>query len=227
MATSYREATPGTDTQLRFDEVTPFTGALDALGFKRLMHVTVVGSREATAVWHSREGDAVAEPEWMPGHKPLLMFRTLLEDGAIIQTGGLREGWIRHAPFWPRQHHPRAGYFMEERAGMPHELWARHQERVAEVCAQRGTKPVDHTGRETFLDLAQRAVRLAGKRTRVAFLAGLATLIASVVPLSLNRGRFADWAMAGMVLVFFAVMGAVFRLTLKLPWPKPTPASRP
>lgn len=224
MATSYREAKR--DAEVRFEEVTPFNGALEALGFTRLMHVTVAGAKVATAVWSPRDGDAVAEPEWMPGHKPLLVFRTLMEDGAIVQTGGLREGWIRHAPFWPRQHHPLAGYYLEERAGMPHELWARHRERVAEVAGQRRTKPEDHSERETFLLLAGRAVALARKRSRASFFAALLALVVGVISLHASRGGIADLAMAGMVLVFLGVMGGVFRLILKLPWPKPKPVTR-
>jgi hypothetical protein len=219
LAAMYREA--AADEQGRFDEVTPYTGALEALGFTRLCRVTVGSGKAISQVWVSREGDAFAEPEWMPGPAPHLSFRSVLPDGTILQTSTPRVGKVRLIPFWTRQHHPKAGYLLEERAGMPHELWARHRERVAEAARSRGGASALDASLAVFLDLANRTVKLARARARLAQWVGLALFLAVAIPLSVKQ--HAGWALALTALVWAVATWGTFALSLRLGWPRLEP----
>ena len=220
----YREVADG-ETQVRFEEVSAYTGALQALGFRPLCRVAVGQGKQAAQVWVSGDETAFAEPEWMPGPRPMLVFRTALSDGAIIQTSTPREGAARFIPFWTRQHQPKAGYYLEEHAGMPHELWARHQAKVAEVSGARGARVLPHGGGHVFLDMAERTVRLARGRTRTAQWAGLALFLALVIPLTLARDRYPGFLLPLTALFWAAATVGIFRALLLTGFPRLKPPS--
>ncbi len=215
------------ETQVRFDEVTAYTGALQALGFRPLTRVTLGQGKQAAQIWASAAEDAWAEPEWMPGPRPMLVFRTALADGAIIQTSTPREGGARFIPFWTRQHQPKAGYFLEERPGMPHELWARHQARVAALSQARSARVLPHGSGQVFLDMAARTVRLARGRTRVAQVAGLALFLALAIPLTLGREQYPGFLLPLTALFWAGATLGIFRLLLLTGFPRLKPPRGP
>ena len=209
----------------RLDEVTPLTPTLEVLGFEPL-GLTAVGSEGAVAaVWVHRSGTAWAEPEWFPGRKPHLTFRSIFEDGTIVQTSMPREGLLRLLPFWTRQHHPKAGYFLEERAAMPHEVWARHQERIAEHARARSTSAPPHSSMDLFLAMAQRTLRIARIRTRIAQVVGLVAFLAVAIPVTFTPG-LPDAALALTALVWVAASLGSFQAVRALPVPRIQPLSK-
>jgi hypothetical protein len=85
-------------------------------------------------------------PEWL-FHQPHASFKTMLEDGAIVDTRNTaRWAILDWLPlFAPYQHHPAAGYLLENMGrARPDEVWARHRERVALLLAHRRTHVRPH-----------------------------------------------------------------------------------
>lgn len=221
----YRDFTGDLEAEQRLDEVTALTPALTALGFTKL-GLAAVGSEGAVEqVWSSREKDAFAEPAWLPGKRPHLSFRTLFEDGTILETTTPREGPVRFVPFWTRQHQPRSGYFYEEHQGMPHELWLRHKARIDAHRTASSSAIPSHDSLTLFIALAERAVRIARIRTRLSQVLGLVALIAVAVPVTLRKDLFPSWTLPLTAIVWGGATWGVFRLMLSGSIPKVRPAA--
>ncbi|MBX5484000.1 MAG: hypothetical protein IRZ16_19420 [Myxococcaceae bacterium] len=222
----YRDLSGDRAAEARLDEVGALTPALSAMGFTKAGLVAVGREGAVEQIWHSRDGDAFAEPSWFPGKRPHLSFRTLFRDGTIVETSWPREGVVRFIPFWSRQHAPGTGYFYEARAGMPHELWQRHRERIVAHAAARGTSVMSHNRIEVFLALAERAVRIARIRTRLAQVLGLLALTVAAIPVTVRPDIFPSWCLPLTALVWAAVTWGVFAGMVRSSTPKIEPAER-
>lgn len=219
----YQDVTQDSLRASKLDEVRPLSPALEALGFEPLGLAGVGSEGAVAAIWVHKSGEAWAEPEWFPGKKPQLTFRTLFADGTIVQTSFPREGMLRLFPFWTRQHHPRAGYFLHEKRGMPHELWAAHKERIAAHASRRATSIPSHAQMRLFIAMAERTIRVARLRARVAQTLGLIVFFAVAIPVTFDR-TLPGWVLPLTALLWAAASWGAFRLMLALPVPRIRPA---
>lgn len=146
-------------------EVLP-TPAIDQqladLGFERLgcLRAAARGASTAqfVAVWRSSRGDAFAVPEVHPrGDERFCYFRTLLADGALIDTADEPQGMAGLSGGAARQSISGAGYDVcivesPSLAG----LWRQHQQRVSE----HSSPPRRHRSMEASVLLSQHSVAL-------------------------------------------------------------------
>lgn len=208
-----------------FDEVTPLRPALEAMGFEPLVKVSVGSGERPEQIWANPSKGAFAEPAWGPKQTPHLAFRSFFSDGTIVETTGPREGLLRFVPFWPRVHQPRAGYFYEEYPGLPHQLWQRHQQRVAEHFGQGQRALAPHADPDAFVAMARRSVRIGRLRTRVAQWAGIAALVAVAVPLTVRKDLFPGWMLPLSALAWALVTWGSHGVMLHLRLPRLRPAA--
>ncbi|HEY3449556.1 MAG TPA: hypothetical protein VGK67_24600 [Myxococcales bacterium] len=99
-----------------------------------------------TMVLTDPEELSFTRPEWLFG-LPHASFKTMLEDGAIVDTRNTaRRALLDWLPLLaPYQHHPAAGYLLENVGrAPPDEVWTRHRERVKQIVAQRRTRVRPH-----------------------------------------------------------------------------------
>lgn len=219
----YRQLDSSAGAEARLDEVTPLTPALEALGFTRLLVVTADAGAAPEAIWVHRGPDAFAEPSWGPGKSPQLSIRTFFADGSIVETTQPRTGVLRYLPFWPRAHHPAAGYFYEELEGMPHALWLRHRSRVEER-REDGHPLAPHTT-ASFVAMARRGAQVGRTRTRAAQWLGLVILAAAAIPITLEKERFPQWLLPFTALLWAAATWGIHSAMLRLPSPRLRPAA--
>jgi hypothetical protein len=151
---------------------------LAALGFTPLgaLCATPQGpdSEQVVAVWVSPERDAFAVPEANPrGEEVLCYFRTLLHDGALIDTSD--EANRMHGFFVGRTRLPirGAGYDVVHMPGQPlAELWTSHQRRVA----AEESAPRPHRTMEQCVALSRHSVALFSRVLRVGMFTDLAAV---------------------------------------------------
>jgi len=107
----------------------------------------VAGStKTVTMVLTDPEELCFTRPEWLFG-LPHASFKTMLEDGAIVDTRNTaRRAILDWLPLLaPYQHHPAAGYLLENLGrAAPDEIWAHHRQRLALIVAERHTRVRPH-----------------------------------------------------------------------------------
>jgi hypothetical protein len=128
-----------------------------------------------------------ARPEDLFG-RPHVSFKTLLEDGTIVDT----RNTVRYALldvlaiFSPYHHQPSAGYLTERLGRAPPEtIWERHRERLREIVEARRTRVRPHD-MAVCTHAMNRSWAVASRRTNlgivVAMLVGLALVMLSELP---------------------------------------------
>ena len=183
----------------------------------------------------SPDGDAFCDPECVAGVH-WLRFRTVLADGAMIETrrtldGGpplkkvtgsqaydarvqARFGNITHET--GGHSYPQRGYYAERLSGTAVDVWRRHQERVAAISGRRGSRPVDHRSFDLWCTTGDRCMairREAGALAEVSAIVPILTLFAAamIAPIA-ARGW---WGLLADVILFVPVVRA---LTCVLWW---------
>lgn len=127
-----------------------------------------------TMVLTDPEELSFTRPEWLFG-LPHASFKTMLEDGAIVDTRNTaRRAILDHLPLLaPYQHHPAAGYLLENLGrARPEELWTRHRERVKELVEKRRTRVRPHD-MALCTAVMNRSWALASARATVGLAVGL------------------------------------------------------
>ena len=161
------------------EEATVVSEILDRLGDLRFELAGYMEQRTGkksfiTMVLVDPEGLSFTRPEWL-FELPHVSFKTLLEDGTLVDTRNIaRYPILDLLPlFAPYQHHPAAGYLLENMGREPpEEVWARHRTRVKEIMAERRTRVRPH-------DMAMctaamnRSWAIASKRSAIGVSVGL------------------------------------------------------
>ncbi|MGC4114544.1 MAG: hypothetical protein QM765_08020 [Myxococcales bacterium] len=127
-----------------------------------------------TMVLTDPEALCFTRPEWLFG-VPHASFKTMLEDGTIVDTRNTaRRAFMDYVPLLsPYQHHPAAGYLLENVGrAPPEEVWTRHRERVKELVAQRRTRVRPHD-MALCTAIMNRSWALVSARSRVGVAVGL------------------------------------------------------
>lgn len=185
---TYRSISPIEITPAADHRVPALNAELETLGFRFLGPMEVKGvingrlEAEVTDVFASPDGSAFAEPERFFS-ADVLDFRTLFNDGTIIETALMRVDPKMSkrgtAKMWPRTNLPRAGYLVDLRtSGAVWEVWEAHRTRVSEHMRSSGHAPLAHQAPALYFQLCRQALELAMQRKGVEI---LLTLISSII----------------------------------------------
>ncbi len=230
--TLYTDVTGNPDAEGRADQLPELREALLTLGFKRVGFLEarssdsparqaqmtlmfekdndaelvrrVLTEGQVTEITASQDETAFAELERFFDDQ-LIELRTILEDGAIIETTtkpmgrpqrrdpikGLRDifesallqrfmNWVRgdRVFLWATEHHPRAGYYLELVDNSSAErLWHRHRQRVAAIAESRGTSIPSQNSMRLYLAICERISELNRYRKKVQNIGELVTVL--------------------------------------------------
>lgn len=168
-----------------------------------------------------RDGTAFGEAE---KHKSMVetSARTILEDGAIVETRVKTSHW-KKAVFGPlRVNHASAGFYFQE---VEHAsgLWAVHGERIQRVAADRKTSIPRHDSVDLFRVASDRALRVGIIQWNGLALFVIPVMIVAILLAERFEAETGELMMAGFVLGLLA--GRLFGRTVMswLPFPRVRP----
>lgn len=193
----HADVTGSADAEERAQKMPEVRASFEDLGFHRLGFFEWRSSSQELKgdVWEilaSPSAKAFLELQRFRG-RPVPSLRTVLDDGAIVETRIKPPRSFLSGLTWMSQDHPRAGFFYEAvKQATPAELFERHEARVQEVAEGRGVSPIAHDSMEVHARLVDRAMRVHRFRKTVTLALMLTCFpIAAVLAVLFVRGMLA------------------------------------
>jgi hypothetical protein len=211
MSTRYRDVSHDPRAPERAEDTLGAAERLRQAGFTTAGWVEdrLAGAGRVYEVLASPDRAALALPENLFG-QPHVAFRTLLDDGTIVETAFARRGGIRLLPP-PRVHHPWAGYELRRAPADVDRAFDAHRRHVEEVARRRGTAARPQDDLALYVAMGERTTRQLRVRQAVNAVALVAVAVAGQgVPALLGPEGLALPAWAGAPLLAGLILGVLW-----------------